>query len=77
MKVQKIKNLNVIYKDRCIVPTETDSELGSLNKILRKLGKLEVKLNVSVDLTDATCIYSTNVNGPKVCCGQNKRCTVK
>lgn len=63
-----------IHKDHCVVSAGTDSELGSLNKLLRKLGKLEVKMNVSVDLTDATCIYSTDVNGPKVRCGQDKRC---
>lgn len=63
-----------IHKDKCVVSAKTASELASLNKLLSKLGKLEVKLNVSVDLTDLTCLYSTDVNGPKVRCGVDKRC---
>lgn len=62
-----------IHKDHCVVSAGRESELGPLNKLLRKLGKIEVKMNVS--LTDATCIYSTDVNDPKVRCGQGKRCT--
>lgn len=63
-----------IHKDQCIVSAKTELELGALNRILRKLGMGEVGLNISVDLSDATCLYSPTPNGPLVRCGTDKRC---
>lgn len=63
-----------IHKDKCVVSAGTATELESLNKIIKKLGGIAVKLNVSVDVSDATCLYSTDPSGPKVRCGQDVRC---
>lgn len=63
-----------IHKDQCIVKANTEAQLTELNKILKKLGLGEVGLNVTVNLTDATCIYSLTPNGPIVRCGTDKRC---
>lgn len=63
-----------IYKDKCIVKAKTSAELATLNKYLQMLGRPEISLDVSVDLTDATCIYSTTPQGPVVRCGVDRRC---
>jgi len=64
-----------IYKDNCIVRATAETELASLNRLLRRLGRMEVSVNVSVDLTDLTCLYSTVPNGtPPVRLGNDIRC---
>lgn len=63
-----------IYKDKCVVMASTTGELATLNKYLKLLGRPEVSVRLSVDITDATCLYSTTPDGPVVRCGADRRC---
>jgi hypothetical protein len=65
-----------MYKDKCSFKVETEAKLGPINLLLKKLKLDAVELGATVDLTNATCVYSTTPNSTnvKVRCGTDVTC---